>query len=92
MPDARISGAWARHYGTLLAGWALLTAGVVLLFLPGPGLPLLLGGLALLGREAAWARRLRKRIEAKLFRRAPVGEATPVPVGVRESGDELRRS
>lgn len=52
----------------LAAGWALLAAGACLLFLPGPGLPLLLGGLALLGEEQEWARRLLGRLKDRLQR------------------------
>jgi hypothetical protein len=76
----------AIRYVTLAGGWALLVAGVVMLFLPGPGLAAILGGLALLGREAPWARRLDHRIRARLRLRrsqAPRGAAascaTPVP-------------
>lgn len=46
----------------LVAGWALLVTGTALLVLPGPGIPLVLGGLAILGREQAWAGRLHRRI------------------------------
>jgi putative transmembrane protein PGPGW len=76
----------AIRYATLAGGWALLLAGFVMLFLPGPGLAAILGGLALLGREAPWARRLDHRIRARLRLRrsqAPRGQAascaTPVP-------------
>jgi hypothetical protein len=68
---AMINGARMRRVGTLAAGWTLLLAGTVLLVLPGPGIPLMLAGLALLGRELAWARKLRERIQAKIFRRPP---------------------
>ncbi len=66
------------RYLTLGAGWGLLACGAVLLVLPGPGLALILGGLALLGREVAWARRLRGRIESAVARR------------LRRRGPELR--
>ena len=56
----------ARRYATLATGWTLIGVGGVLLFLPGPGIPLILGGLALLGREAPWARRLDHRLRARL--------------------------
>jgi hypothetical protein len=71
---------------TLGAGWALVTVGAALLVLPGPGIPLLLGGLALLGRELPWARRLRARIEERVARavgRARSGGA----VGARDGAD-----
>jgi hypothetical protein len=74
-----------RRIGVLVAGWSLLATGAVLLFLPGPGLPLLLGGLALLGREAAWARRLERRILRWFKRGRPQEPAeTPPPLTVRK--------
>jgi hypothetical protein len=42
----------------LAAGWSLLAVGGALLLLPGPGIPVVLAGLAVLGREQRWARRL----------------------------------
>ncbi|MFL5299539.1 MAG: PGPGW domain-containing protein [Anaeromyxobacteraceae bacterium] len=76
----------AIRYATLAGGWALLVAGFLMLFLPGPGLAAILGGLALLGREAPWARRLDHRIRARLRlcrsqgpRGPAASHATPVP-------------
>lgn len=50
------------------AGWALLAAGAALLVLPGPGIPLLLGGLAILAREQPWARRAHRKLRVGLAR------------------------
>ncbi len=70
------------RYATLAAGWGLVAAGGVLVFLPGPGLPLILVGFAVLGRESPWARRVDHRLRA-LFRlrraRGPKPTATPAP-------------
>ncbi|HET8541082.1 MAG TPA: PGPGW domain-containing protein [Anaeromyxobacter sp.] len=78
MKDANQAGAAqasrARRVATLAAGYALLAGGTALLVLPGPGVPLLLGGLAIVGREHGWARDLHRRIRdraARLVRRAP---------------------
>jgi hypothetical protein len=49
-------------------GSVLLATGVVLSFMPGPGIPLVAGGLLLLEKDVAWARRLRRRLLAKLER------------------------
>ncbi len=78
----------SRRYLTLAAGFALLAAGGALVVLPGPGLPLILLGLAVLGREAAWARRVRYRI-LSFVRRAPrpMPGATPVPAPVQRPDD-----
>ena len=54
----------------VVTGSALLATGVVLLFIPGPGIPLVAGGLLLLEKDVAWARRLRRRLLAKLDRPA----------------------
>lgn len=47
------------------AGWSLLAAGGALLVLPGPGIPLVLGGLALLSSEHRWARRARAHLRSR---------------------------
>jgi hypothetical protein len=39
------------------AGWALLAGGAALMVLPGPGIPLVLAGLVIVGRRRQWARR-----------------------------------
>ena len=44
------------------AGFTLLPVGVALLVLPGPGIPLVVGGLALLEPEYQWAGRARRRL------------------------------
>jgi uncharacterized protein (TIGR02611 family) len=48
----------ARRIGVLVVGLALVAAGVVMLVIPGPGLLVILAGLALLATEFAWAQRL----------------------------------
>ena len=50
----RIGRRWAR----IASGMALLGAGAAMLLLPGPGLAAIAGGLAILARDFAWARRL----------------------------------
>ncbi len=71
-PEDRASRrARTRRGATLAAGWTLLVVGGALLVLPGPGIPLVLGGLALLEREVAWAGRARQYVEAKVFRNRP---------------------
>ncbi len=62
MAEARVQlGRVARR----AAGWSLLAAGGALLVLPGPGIPLVLGGLALLSREHRWARRARAYLRSR---------------------------
>lgn len=75
----------AVRYMRLAGGWVLLVVGIGLLPLPGPGAAFLLLGLAVLGRDAPWARRLRERILALLCRRrrqVPVAAPAAVRNGV----------
>ena len=51
----------------LVAGWLLLVAGVAALVLPGPGLLLLAGGLALLSQQYEWAERRLEPVKDKAF-------------------------
>jgi hypothetical protein len=79
-----------RRYGVgrmarTVAGGALLTVGVALLILPGPGLLLIAVGVSLLAVDYAWARRLLHRIK----RRQPAGTGPP-PVG--EGGESDPRN
>jgi uncharacterized protein (TIGR02611 family) len=47
----------ARRIAVIVAGTVLLLVGLALLVLPGPGIPLVLAGLALLATQFSWARR-----------------------------------
>lgn len=47
-----------KRVAVLVAGAALVLAGLVMLVLPGPGLLLLIAGLAVLATEFAWAEHL----------------------------------
>jgi uncharacterized protein (TIGR02611 family) len=49
---------WARKGGITVAGVGIMAAGVAMLVLPGPGLAVILLGLAVLASEYAWAARL----------------------------------
>jgi uncharacterized protein (TIGR02611 family) len=53
---------------TIVTGFVLVGAGILMLALPGPGLLSILAGLALLGREYHWARRLLERVKATASR------------------------
>lgn len=49
---------WIRRGAVSVAGAVLLAAGAAMLVLPGPGLLVILAGLAVLATEYAWAHRL----------------------------------
>jgi uncharacterized protein (TIGR02611 family) len=57
----------------VVGGFTLLIAGLVLMVLPGPGIPLVIAGLGLLSLEYTWARRLRAWVTARAERVAPQG-------------------
>ncbi len=54
---ARFVGRNARRVAVTIAGFALLAVGIVLLVLPGPGVLVIVAGLALLATEYVWAQR-----------------------------------
>jgi uncharacterized protein (TIGR02611 family) len=60
-----------KRIATVVGGFALLLAGLALLVLPGPGIPLVVAGLGLLSLEYAWARRLREWVVQRAERVAP---------------------
>jgi hypothetical protein len=58
----------ARKVLAVTSGLLLLGIGLAMLVLPGPGVPLILAGLAILGVHYSWARRLRERIAGETRR------------------------
>ena len=52
-----------RKIITGVVGSILIALGIVLLFIPGPGLLLILAGLALLSIDFPWARRMMERVK-----------------------------
>lgn len=63
-----------KRYAVTIAGFGVLTLGAALMVLPGPGLLLIVVGLAILATEYVWARRLmlRAKKEAKRVQDAAV--------------------
>jgi hypothetical protein len=53
-----------------VAGWLLVLAGLAAILLPGPGLLLLFGGLAILSQEYAWAARRVEPVKRKALQTA----------------------
>ena len=71
-----------RQAAVLVGGSLLLAIGLVMVFLPGPGLAVIVGALAILATEFAWARRfldrgralvdtVRAGVRARLLRFSP---------------------
>lgn len=56
-----------------VVGWLLVAAGIAAIFLPGPGLLMLLGGLAILSQQYEWAERRVRPVEEAAMRAASEG-------------------
>ena len=70
-PEVRAASTWlrrARTVGVTILGVTAVLLGVLMLVLPGPGLLVILAGLALLATEYAWARWLLHRAREKTAR------------------------
>jgi uncharacterized protein (TIGR02611 family) len=52
-----------RRVFLILAGFTLLVLGIIMIFTPGPGTPVILLGLGLLAAEFVWARRILERLK-----------------------------
>jgi hypothetical protein len=65
-----------RRIALIILGWVLVLAGIAALFLPGPGLLLLLAGLIVLSQEYEWAERRVDPLAAKAFDVAKQGVST----------------
>jgi uncharacterized protein (TIGR02611 family) len=57
-----------RRIFLILAGFTLLALGIIMIFTPGPGTPVILMGLGLLAAEFVWARRIMERIKRETTR------------------------
>jgi len=60
--------AQVRRIFLILAGITLLALGIVMIFTPGPGTPVILMGLGLLAAEFVWARRIMERVKRETAR------------------------
>jgi Flp pilus assembly protein TadB len=85
---ARFIGRNGKRVGVTIAGFAVVLAGLAMLVLPGPGIVVIIAGLAILATEYVWAQRLlriakEKANQAKdvILRKKPEeesgGEGTP---------------
>ena len=71
-----LAGAAAKRLAYETVGWLLVVAGIAAMVLPGPGLLMLFGGLAVLSRQYAWARRYVEPVRLRALRGAAEGVET----------------
>jgi hypothetical protein len=55
----------AKRLVKIVFGFTMLLLGVIMLVTPGPGVPIIIFGLALLAAEFVWAQRLLNRLKAQ---------------------------
>lgn len=67
---------WFRRTGSEVLGWTLAAIGVVLLVVPGPGMLLILAGVALLAPHYAWAHRAMEHLHDAVIEAAHRGVQT----------------
>jgi uncharacterized protein (TIGR02611 family) len=66
----------AKRVAVETAGWILVVAGIAALILPGPGLLMLAGGLAILSQQYEWAERRMRPVEIRAKKAAADGVQT----------------
>lgn len=67
---------WFRRAGLEVLGWILIPVGIVLMPLPGPGMLIVVSGVALLSRRYVWAQKLLAPLERQAIEAAKYGVAT----------------
>jgi UPF0716 family protein affecting phage T7 exclusion len=62
----------ARRIAAILFGSTLILMGAVMLLIPGPGIPAILGGLVILSSEFVWARTLLRKVRERVGNKVPL--------------------
>lgn len=75
----------AKRLVKIVFGFTMLVLGVIMLVTPGPGVPVIIFGLALLAAEFVWAQRLLNRIKAQGNKLKAQGHK------LKEEGQRLRQ-
>ena len=71
-----------KRFAVTIVGAALIALGAALMVLPGPGILVIVAGLAVLATEYVWARRLLKRARSKAEEVQEATVANPVRTGL----------
>lgn len=75
-PERRRSSRAVRRLVLEIVGWALVVGGIAALVLPGPGLLMLVGGLAVLSEQYEWAERRLEPVKVMAYKAAADGVQT----------------
>ncbi len=75
-PERRRSSRAVRRLVLEIVGWILLLGGVAAIFLPGPGLLLIVAGLAVLSEQYEWAERRLEPVKVMAYKAAADGVQT----------------
>lgn len=67
---------WFQRVGVEILGWTLIPVGIVLMPLPGPGMLIVVSGVALLSRRHVWAQNLLGPLRVRAVEAARYGVAT----------------
>jgi uncharacterized protein (TIGR02611 family) len=79
----------ARRVTLEVVGWLLVVAGIAALVLPGPGLLMLFGGLAVLSQQYEWAERRLDPVKYRALKGAAESVETPLRIVLSASGAVL---
>lgn len=71
---------WLKRSAVTLVGVCLVLGGIALIPLPGPGMLLVVAGLAVLATEYVWARRLLRRAKTEAERAQEEAVASPLRI------------
>jgi uncharacterized protein (TIGR02611 family) len=82
----RRGGAALKRVALETLGWVLVVAGIAALILPGPGLLMLFGGLAILSQQYEWAERRMRPVELRAKRAAADSVQTPLRIALSVLG------
>ncbi|WP_139979447.1 PGPGW domain-containing protein [Nocardioides litoris] len=70
----------AKRIGLEVLGWGLLVAGLAMIFLPGPGLLGIFGGLAILSQQYEWAERRLAPVKYRALKGAAESVESPLRI------------
>lgn len=76
----------AKRIGFEVVGWLLLVGGIAALVLPGPGLLMVFGGLAVLSQQYEWAERRLDPIKYRALKGAAEGVETSLRIAMSVAG------